>query len=81
VKIFCKQFTPPLVIAIDPNIVNQLTKIVMKIDDKLQAFLLLSPLLDSWDTLVVTLNNLVLDGKVLIDVVSDSLLNETSKWK
>ena len=41
------------------GLVNQLTKINMKIDDELQALLLLNSLPESWDTLVVTLNNSV----------------------
>ena len=60
--------------------VNQLTKIDMKIDDELQELLLLSSLLKSWDTLVVTLNNSIPDGKISMDIVSNSLLNEES-WK
>ncbi|KAL4383727.1 hypothetical protein GQ457_15G024680 [Hibiscus cannabinus] len=39
------------------GLVNQLSKIEMKIDEELQALLLLSSLLESWDTLVVTLSN------------------------
>jgi len=58
--------------------VNQLTKIDMKIDDELQELLLLSSLLKSWDTLVVTLNNSIPDGKISMDIVSNSLLNEES---
>lgn len=63
------------------GLVNQLTKIEMKIDDELQALLLLSSLPESWDTLVVTLSNSVPDGKLSMDTVSDSLLNEESRRK
>jgi len=55
------------------GLVNQLTKIDMKIDDELQALLLLSSLLESWETLVVTLSNLIPDGKISMDTISDSL--------
>jgi len=63
------------------GLINQLTKIDMKIDDELQALLLLSSLPESWDTLVVTLNNSVPNRKITMDIVSDSLLNEASKRK
>ena len=53
----------------------------MKIDDELQTLLLLSSLPKSWDTLVVTLNNSIRDGKISMDIVSDSLLNEESITK
>lgn len=61
------------------GIVNQLTKADMKIDDELQTLLLLSSLPESWDTLVVTLSNSAPDGKLVMDSVTDSLLNEESR--
>ena len=61
------------------GLVNQLTKIDMKIDDELQALLLLSSLPESWDTLVVTLSNSALEGKLTMDTVSDSLLGEEAR--
>ncbi|KAK4415230.1 Retrovirus-related Pol polyprotein from transposon TNT 1-94 [Sesamum alatum] len=63
------------------GLVNQLTKIEMKIDDELQALLLLSSLPESWDTLVVTLSNSALEGKLSMDGITDSLLNEESRRK
>ena len=51
----------------------------MKIDDELQALLLLSSLLESWDTLVVTLSNSAPEGKLTMDTVSDSLLGEEAR--
>ena len=62
------------------GIVNQLKKVDMNIDDELQT-LILSSLPESWDTLVVTLNNSALDGKLSMDNVTDSLLNEESRRK
>ncbi|KAE8729765.1 hypothetical protein F3Y22_tig00003398pilonHSYRG00147 [Hibiscus syriacus] len=59
------------------GLINQLTKTEMKIDDELQALLLLSYLLESWDTLVVTLSNSTPKGKLTIDTVSDSLLGRS----
>lgn len=61
------------------GLVNQLTKIEMKIDDELQALLLLSSLPESWDTLVVTLSNSAPEGKLTMDTVSDSLLGEEAR--
>ena len=63
------------------DLVSQLTKIDMKIDDELETLLLLSWLLESWDTLIVTLSNLVPDGKISMDIVLDTLLSEDSRRK
>ena len=63
------------------GLVNQLTKIDMKIDDELQALLLLSSLPESWDTLVVTLSNSTPKGKLTMDIVIDSLLNKEARRK
>ena len=54
------------------GIVNQLKNVDMNIGDELQTFLLLSSLLESWDTLVVTLSNSALDGKLSMDNVTYS---------
>ena len=51
------------------GLINQLVHIEMKLDDELQALLLLS-------SLVVTLSNSTPKGKLLMDIVADSLLNE-----
>ena len=63
------------------GIVNQLKKVDMNIDDELQTLLLLSSLPESWDTLVVTLNNFAPNGKLSMDNVTNNFLNEESKWK
>jgi len=56
------------------------TKIVL--DDEILALLLLSSLLDSWETnLVVSLSNFASNGKLIFDVVNNSLLNEETKTK
>ncbi|KAK8640215.1 hypothetical protein V6N13_007974 [Hibiscus sabdariffa] len=62
------------------GLVNQLSKIEMNIDDELQALLLLSSLLGSWDT-IVTLSNSAPDGKLTIETVSESLMNEEARRK
>ncbi|KAE8660874.1 hypothetical protein F3Y22_tig00116946pilonHSYRG00054 [Hibiscus syriacus] len=61
------------------GLVNQLTKTEIKIDDELQALLLLSSLPESWDTLVVTLSNSAPERKLTTDTVSDSLLGEEAR--
>ena len=63
------------------GIVNKLVAMKMNIDDKMQASLLLSSLLDSWETLVVTVSNSTQNGILIMDSVKDSLLNEEARRK
>ena len=63
------------------GLVNQLTKANMKVDDEMQSLLLLSSLLESWDTLAVTLSNSALGGKLTMEIGTDSLLNEEARRK
>ena len=49
------------------------------IDNELQALFLLSSLLDSWETLVVSLSNSTLNGVLQLAMVKDSLLNEETR--
>ncbi|KAL9419480.1 hypothetical protein AB3S75_037275 [Citrus x aurantiifolia] len=51
----------------------------MILDDELQALLLLSSLPDSWETLVVLMNNSVTNRKLTLDMVIDRLRNEESR--
>ena len=51
------------------------------IDDELQALLLLSSLLDSWETLVVSLSNSTPNGVLQLAMVKNSLLNEETRKK
>uniref|UniRef100_A0A0D3D7M9 Reverse transcriptase Ty1/copia-type domain-containing protein n=1 Tax=Brassica oleracea var. oleracea TaxID=109376 RepID=A0A0D3D7M9_BRAOL len=60
---------------------NQLNKVGMKVEHEMQALLLISSLPESWDTLVVTLSNSAPEGKLTMDTVSDSLLNEEGRRK
>jgi len=53
-----------------------LANIEIELDDELQALLLLNSLSESLDTLVVTLSKFALVGKVIMNTVTDSLLNE-----
>ena len=63
------------------GLINQLAKIEIKLDDELQALLLLSSFIESWDTLVVTLSNSAPMRKLTVDTVTDSLLNEEVRIK
>lgn len=51
------------------------------LDDKLQALLLLISLLDSWETLMISLSNLAHDDIVTMDIVTSTLLNEEVRRK
>jgi hypothetical protein len=53
----------------------------INLDDEVQALLLLSSLPDSWNTLVVSLSNSALDGKLTPDMVKNSMLNEEARRK
>ena len=53
----------------------------MKLDDETQTLLPLSSLPESWDTLVVTLSNSAPGGKLTMETVTDSLLNEEARRK
>ncbi|VFR02614.1 unnamed protein product [Cuscuta campestris] len=63
------------------GVVNQLVGMKMKLEDELQALLLLSSLPDSWDTLVVSLSNSAPNGKMTMEMVKASLLNEEARRK
>ena len=59
--------------------VDQLTTMKIILDDELQALLFLSSLPDSWETLVVLMNNSVPNRKLTLDMVIDKLRNEESR--
>ncbi|VFQ83449.1 unnamed protein product [Cuscuta campestris] len=61
------------------GLINQLSSMKLVLDDELQALLLLSSLPESWETLVVSLSNSALEGKLTMDVVKSSLLNEEAR--
>ena len=60
---------------------NKLVTMKMNIDDEMQASILLSSLLDSWETLVVRVSNSTLNGILTMEGVKDSLLNEETRRK
>ena len=55
------------------GLVDQLTTIKIILDDELQALLLLSSLPNSWETLVVSVNNSMSKEKLILDMVIDRL--------
>lgn len=63
------------------SLVNQLSSVEMPLGDEIQALLLLSSLLNSWETLVMSLSNSALDSKLTMSMIKDALLNEEAKRK
>ena len=63
------------------DLVNQMVTMKLIIDDNLQALLLLSSLLDSWETLVVSFSNSAPNGVLQLAMVKDSLFNEETRRK
>ncbi|VFQ90233.1 unnamed protein product [Cuscuta campestris] len=61
------------------GLINQLSSMKLVLDDEFQALLLLSSLPESWETLVVSLSNSAPEGKLTMDVVKSSLLNEEAR--
>jgi hypothetical protein len=61
---------------------NQLSLMNLELADKMQALILLSSLPDSWETLMVSLNNSTSNGKIILKKVKDIILNEEKmrKW-
>ena len=53
----------------------------MKVDDEMLALLLLTLLPESWNTLVVTLSNSAVGGKITMETITNSLLNEEVRRK
>ena len=60
---------------------NKLVAMKMNIDDEMQASLLLSSLLDSWETLVVTVSNSTPNGILTMESVKDGFLNKEARRK
>jgi len=63
------------------RLINQLKKVELKLDDEIQALLRLSSLSESWETLVVTLNNSALGRRLTRKTITDSLLNKEARRK
>ena len=61
--------------------VSKLVVMKMNIDDEMQVSLLFSSILDSWETLVVTVSNSTPNEIPTMESVKDSLLNEEARRK
>lgn len=61
------------------SLVNQLATVGMNIDGEMQALLLLSSLPDSWETLVVSLNNSAPEGEMTLESVKEALFSEEAR--
>ena len=61
--------------------INQLSAMKINFEDEVQALLLLSSMPDSWNTLVVSLSNSAPDGKLTLEMVKNSMLNEEARKK
>ena len=61
--------------------IAQLSIACLLLDDETRACLLLGSLPNSWKTLVVSLGNSALEGKVTLAMVKNSLFNEEIRRK
>ena len=59
--------------------INQLSTMKINFEDEVQALLLLSSMPDSWNTLVVSVSNSAPDGKLTLEMVKNSMLNEEAR--
>jgi hypothetical protein len=50
-------------------------------EDEVQALLLLISMPDSWNPLVVSVSNSAPDGKLTLEMVNNSMLNEEARKK
>ena len=63
------------------ELLNELSTMKLELDDEIHALLLLSSLLDSWETLVVSLSNSDPNGVIIVNMVKDSMFNEEARRK
>jgi len=63
------------------GIINQLAAMGIKFDDEIQALWLLGTLPDSWETFRMSLSNSAPDGKMTMNSVKSSALNEEMRRK
>ena len=60
---------------------NELSTMKLELDDKVHALLLLSSLLDIWETLVVSLSNSASNGVITVNMVKYNMFNEKARRK
>ena len=63
------------------GLLNELSTMKLKLDDEVQALLLLSSLPDNWETFAVFLSNSTLNGVITINMVKNSMFNEEARRK
>ena len=63
------------------GLLNELSTIKLELDDEVHVLLLLSSLLDNWETLVVSLSNLAPNGMIYVNMVKDNMFNEETRRK
>ena len=63
------------------GLINETVSLDIPLADEVLALLLPRSLPDSWETLVVTLGNSPPQGKLTLDTLKSSLLNEETQWK
>ena len=63
------------------ELLNDLSTMKFALDDEVQALLVLSSLPDSWETLVVFLSNLALNGVITMGMVKDIMFNKEARRK
>ena len=63
------------------GLLNELSTMKLKLDDEVQALLLLSSLPNSWKTLVVSLSNSSPNGVITVNMVKNNMFNEEARRK
>ena len=63
------------------GLLNELFTMKLELDDEVQNLLLLSSLLDSWETLVVSFSNSTPNSVITINIVKDNMFNEEARRK
>ena len=53
----------------------------LRLDDEVHVLLLLSSLLDNWETLMISLSNSASNGVITVNMVKDNMLNEKARRK
>ena len=63
------------------GLLNELSTMKLELDDEVHTLLLLSSLLDNWETLVVFLSNSAPNGVINVNMVKDNMFNEEVRRK
>ena len=63
------------------ELLNELSTMKLELDDEVHVLLLLSSLLDNWETLMISLSNSASNGVITVNMVKDNMLNEKARRK